>query len=229
MQWHIVMANLKTFADLPNFRMIESGLHGSPAIFNSLPMEGDRKPRPFVQTKFDEYDPVFSPDGLWIAYISNETGRFEIYVQPFPGPGGKWQISTEGGLWPVWASEGRELFYLTISTNRIMSVSVMTRPSFTASAPRFIADLPSLLPSYFYANGNYDVSSDGQLFLFVKMNRPDAPSGELRVILNWDEELKHLAPQASNHDWIRPSPIAVGISPQPHQFWLRRALASDWE
>jgi eukaryotic-like serine/threonine-protein kinase len=159
-----------------------------------LPMEGDRKPRPFVQTKFDEYDAVFSPDGHWIAYISNETGRPEIYVQPFPGPGGKWQISTEGGLWPVWASEGRELLYLTVGTNRIMSVSVTTRPSFTASAPRFIADLPSLLQSYFYANGNYDVSSDGQRFLFVKMNRPDAPSGELRVILNWDEELKHLAP-----------------------------------
>jgi eukaryotic-like serine/threonine-protein kinase len=157
-----------------------------------LPMEGDRKPRPFVQTKFDEYDPVFSPDGHWIAYMSNETGRFEIYVQPFPGPGGKWQISTDGGLWPVWASEGRELFYLTVSTNRIMSVSVAPRPSFTASAPRFIADLPSLLQSYFYANGNYDVSPDGQRFLFVKMNRPDAPSGELRVILNWDEELKHL-------------------------------------
>jgi len=159
-----------------------------------LPMEGDRKTRAFVQTKFDEYDPVFSPDGHWFAYMSNESGRFEIYVQAFPGPGGKWQISTEGGLWPVWASEGRELFYLSLTANTIMSVSVATRPSFNASAPRFIANLPSLSQSYFYANGNYDVSRDGQRFLFVKVNGQDTPSSELRVILNWDQELARLAP-----------------------------------
>ena len=160
-----------------------------------LPMEVDSKPRPFVQTKFDEYDPRFSPDGHWVAYISNETGRGEIYVQPFPGPGGKWQVSTEGGLWPVWARDGRELFYLSTSVGKLMSVSVTTQPRFSASTPRFIADLPPL-PSSSGAsnNGVFEASPDGQRFLFVKVNGPDASSGEIRVILNWDEELRRLAP-----------------------------------
>ena len=71
----------------------------------------DRKAQPFLRTPFNETAPRFSPDGRWLAYISDESGRFEIYVQPYPGPGGKWQISTEGGTEPVWNPNGRELFY----------------------------------------------------------------------------------------------------------------------
>jgi eukaryotic-like serine/threonine-protein kinase len=157
-----------------------------------LPLEGDRKPRPFIQTKFDEFTAVFSPDGHWVAYASNETGRSEIYVQPFPGPGGRWQVSTEGGIWPVWARDGRELFYPTPNVSKIMSVNVTTWPSFTASAPRLIANLPpSLSLPFIYRS--YDVSRDGQRFLFLKANGPSAAPTELRVILNWDEELKRLA------------------------------------
>ena len=70
-----------------------------------------RKAQPFLRTRFDEAEPKFSPDGRWLAYISDESGRYEIYVQPYPGPGGKWQISTEGGTEPVWNPNGRELFY----------------------------------------------------------------------------------------------------------------------
>src|SRR4029077_12600233 len=70
----------------------------------------DRRAQPFLQTRFNEISPRFSPDGSWLAYASDESGRYEIYVQPFPGPGGKWQISTEGGREPVWARDG-ELFY----------------------------------------------------------------------------------------------------------------------
>jgi Tol biopolymer transport system component len=70
-----------------------------------------RKAQPFLRTPFNESVPRFSPDGRWLAYISNESGRFEVYVQPYPGPGGKWQISTEGGMEPVWNRNGRELFY----------------------------------------------------------------------------------------------------------------------
>jgi Tol biopolymer transport system component len=158
-----------------------------------LSVEGERKPRPFVQTKFDEYGAVFSPDGHWVGYASNETGRSEIYVQPFPGPGGRWQVSTEGGLWPVWARDGRELFYPTPNLGKLMSVNVTTRPSFTASVPRFIADLPASLSLPFIYR-SYDVSRDGQRFLFVKANGQSAQPTELRVILNWDEELKRLAP-----------------------------------
>ena len=76
-----------------------------------LPLHGERRPRPFLQTQFQESAAVFSPDGHWLAYTSNESGRWEVYVQAYPGPGGKWQISNEGGDAPVWAKNGRELFY----------------------------------------------------------------------------------------------------------------------
>ena len=157
-----------------------------------LPLAGDRKPWPFAQAKFNERQPRFSPDGHWIAYTSDESGRTEIYVQPFPGPGGKWQVSTEGGNWPVWAHDGRELFYL--NGNKIMSVSITTHPSFGASTPRFLAEASPLLPARF-ANAAYDLSPDGQRFLFVRAKEQNAP-GEIRLVLNWSEELKRLAPSA---------------------------------
>ena len=160
-----------------------------------VPVEGDRKPRPFVQTApFPAYDPRFSPDGHWVAYTSEESGRQEVYVQPFTGPGGKWQVSTEGGARPVWARDGRELFYLMPSTpSKIMSVEISIQPGFSASTPRSVADAPAELPVRF-GNGRYDVSADGQRFLFTKASEENAPPGEVRVILNWSEELKRLAP-----------------------------------
>jgi Tol biopolymer transport system component len=157
-----------------------------------VPLQGERQPRPFLQTKFDELQPKFSPNGQWIAYASNESGQFQVYVQPFPGPGGKWQISTDGGSQPVWARSGRELFYL--SSNKIMSVNVTTQPSFSASIPRIVADIPPTLLLTALASSAYDVSPDGQRFLFVKANTENVPSEEVRVVLNWSEELKRLAP-----------------------------------
>jgi len=94
---------------------------------------GDRKVQPFLRTGFNESVPQFSPDGRWLAYISDESGRFEIYVQPYPGPGGKWQISTEGGTEPVWNRNGRELFYR--SGGRMMAVDIATQPGFAAGKP----------------------------------------------------------------------------------------------
>jgi Tol biopolymer transport system component len=98
------------------------------------PLTGERKPKPFLQTKFNEMQARFSPDDRWIAYMSEESGRYEVYVQPFPGPGGKWQISTNGGTVPVWAQNGRELFYM--SSGKLMSVGVTTQPTLSASTPR---------------------------------------------------------------------------------------------
>ena len=93
----------------------------------------DRKAQPFLRTPFNESAPRFSPDGRWLAYISDESGRYEIYVQPYPGPGGKWQISTEGGTEPVWNPNGRELFYR--SGDKMMAVDIATQPRFAAGKP----------------------------------------------------------------------------------------------
>jgi Tol biopolymer transport system component len=109
---------------------------------------GDRKARPFLKTQANETAPRFSPDGHWMAYTSDESGRWEVYAQPYPGPGGKWQISTDGGTEPVWNPVGRELFYR--SGNRMMAVPVTLQPGFSAGKPVAMFEgpwLPSPLTS----------------------------------------------------------------------------------
>jgi serine/threonine-protein kinase len=150
-----------------------------------------RKAQPFIQTQFDESEARFSPDGRWLAYISNESRRFEIYVQPYPGPGGKWQISTEGGMDPVWNPNGRELFYR--SGNKMMVVEIATQPSFAAGKPRMLFEGPYAPPPVPLAN--YDVSPDGQRFLMLKpVEQEQAAPTQINVVLNWFEELKQKAP-----------------------------------
>jgi serine/threonine-protein kinase len=119
---------------------------------------GDRKAQPFSRTQFVESAPRFSPDGRWLTYVSNESARFEIYVRPYPGPGEKSQISTEGGREPVWNPNGRELFYR--SGDKMMAVDITTQPTFAAGKPRVLFE-----GHYLPTRGsfqNYDVSSDGQ-------------------------------------------------------------------
>ena len=153
-------------------------------------LEGKREPKEFVKTGSLRGAARFSPDGRWITYASNESGRSEVYVEPFPGPGGKWQISTEGGNWPVWAHNGRELFYLNGS--KIMSVGVTLQPGFTASTPRVLTDAPVQTSSFYGGNGEFDVSPDGQHFLFIKTREQNAFPGEVRVVLNWGEGWRSL-------------------------------------
>ncbi len=154
-----------------------------------LPLEGERKPKPFLQTKFDEFAPMFSPDGRWLAYVSNESSRYEVYVQPFPGPGGKWQVSTEGGTWPLWGRDGRELFYL--NGNKIMSAAVATHPTFTASHPRVVVETHMENPGP-PRNGVFDVG-DGQRFVIVKPSGEKAGLAEIRIVLGWLDELRRHA------------------------------------
>jgi serine/threonine protein kinase len=151
----------------------------------------DRKAQPFLQTPFNESVPRFSPDGRWLAYISDESGRYEIYVKPYPGPGGKWQISTEGGTEPTWNTNGRELFYR--SGDKMMAVDIATQTDFVAGKPRVLFErryVPT--PG---TNSNYDVSPDGQRFLMLKPSETtEAPPTQINVVLNWFEELKQKVP-----------------------------------
>jgi eukaryotic-like serine/threonine-protein kinase len=152
---------------------------------------GDHKAQPFLRTPFNESVPRFSPDGRWLAYISNESGRYEIYVQPYPGPGGKWQISTEGGTEPTWNPNGRELFYR--SGGKMMAVDISTQSGFSAGKPRMLFE-GQYLPTPF-TNPNYDVSSDGQRFLMLKpVEQAQAGPTQINVVLNWFEELKQKVP-----------------------------------
>ncbi len=151
----------------------------------------DRKAEPFLRTPFNENTARFSPDGRWLAYISDESGRTEIYVKPYPGPGGKWQISTEGGAEPVWNPNGRELFYR--SGDEMMAVDIATQPGFAAGKPRMLfkggyelAPIPVT---------NFDVSPDGQHFLMIKPTEQEqAAPTQINIVLNWFEELKRRVP-----------------------------------
>jgi serine/threonine-protein kinase len=150
-----------------------------------------RKAQPFLRTPFNESVPVFSPDGRWLVYTSDESGRFEIYVQTYPGPGGKWQISTEGGTEPLWNRNGRELFYR--SGDKMMAVDITTQPGFAAGKPKVL-----FAGQYLPTPGtlsNYDVSPDGQRFLMIKPGeQAQGRPTQINVVLNWFEELKQKVP-----------------------------------
>jgi Tol biopolymer transport system component/predicted Ser/Thr protein kinase len=150
-----------------------------------LPLTGDRKPFPFLQTQFGETDGRISPDGRWVAYRSNESGRNEIYVAPFPGPGGKWQISTAGGYFPRWRHDGSEIFYLT-PDNRLMAASVNGK-----GAGFEVGAVKPLFATRIVGGGNYryDVSADGQRFL-INTAPEQATSAPITVVLNWTAGLK---------------------------------------
>jgi eukaryotic-like serine/threonine-protein kinase len=158
-----------------------------------LGLQGDRKPRPFLQTPSNECGPIFSPDGRWLAYVSDESGRNEIYVRPFPGPGGKTQISTEGGTQPMWAPNGRELFYR--NGDKMMAAAVETKPVFAASKPKLLFEAHYETGFSPFERG-YDLSPDGQRFLMIKASEQESAATQLNVVLNWSDELRRLAPAA---------------------------------
>lgn len=146
---------------------------------------------PFLQAGFFLDAPQISPDGRWLAYASTESGRLEIYVQPYPGLGGKWQVSTEGGTEPQWSRSARELFYR--SGDKMMAVEINTQPRFVAGKPKQLFEGQYLRTPSGFARANYDVSADGQRFLMLKPVS-SVQATELNVVLNWTEELKRLVP-----------------------------------
>ncbi|MBI1789028.1 MAG: PD40 domain-containing protein [Acidobacteria bacterium] len=159
-------------------------------------VDPQRKPIPFAQTKFAEGSPRFSPDARWIAYTSNESGRNEIYVQSYPGPGPKIQISTEGGMDATWRRNGGELYYR--NGDKMMAVGVATHPAFTASTPRLLWEgryalgTSSSCGAPGPTSSNYDVTPDGQHFLMVQDSGKEVAPSQINVVLNWTEELKRL-------------------------------------
>jgi Tol biopolymer transport system component len=144
-----------------------------------LPLSGNRTPRPLVATPFGEFAAQFSPDGQWIAYASNESGRSEVYVQAFPGPGAKWQISAAGGGTPRWRKDGRELFYVG-GDGRLMVASVRLDPSFESTSPVALFKI-GLVDS---PDRQYEVSADGTRIL-ANVLTGSAESGPLTVVLDW--------------------------------------------
>jgi Tol biopolymer transport system component len=169
----------------------------------TLPIGGDEKsgwkpgePKPFVNSAFSELEPAFSPDGRWLAYMSNESGSNEVYARPFPGPGGKWQVSTGGGDYPKWSRNGKELFYRT-EDSKIMVVT------YTASGDSFHADKPQLWsPGQFTDRGGYtfDLHPDGKRFAVLRApgTEQTAAVNKVSFIFNFFDELRRKLPPGKN-------------------------------
>jgi serine/threonine-protein kinase len=152
-----------------------------------------RRITPFLNSRADEEYPEFSPDGRWMAYMSDESGRTEVYVRPFPGPGGKWLISQEGGREPLWARSGKQLFYRQPDQEQVWVVDTQTEGGFSASKPRLLFKATGLGPGD--PIRTWDASLDGQRFLMVKNEEmKSTPVTEMVLVMNWLEELKRLAP-----------------------------------
>jgi dipeptidyl aminopeptidase/acylaminoacyl peptidase len=145
-----------------------------------LPLFGDKKPFPYLQTPANETKAKLSPDGQWLAYVSDESKRSEIYVQAFPAPGGKSQISTSGGDHPVWSRDGKELYYIA-ADGKMMAVEVKTGAKFEAGSPK------SLFDAHLAGNG-FDVGKDGRFLIPVPVEQGGATP--ITVVLNWTAGLK---------------------------------------
>jgi Tol biopolymer transport system component len=154
-----------------------------------LPLEGREKhqPRPFIQREHIQREGVWSPDGRWVAYSSNESRWWEVYVEPYPGPGPKVRISTEGGFQPVWSRDGKELFYL--SGDKMMAVTIETEPEFTVTGSEVLFEGQYLMLG---VRHSYDVAPDGRFLMIQESEELTPPC--IHVVLNWFEELKRLVP-----------------------------------
>jgi len=152
-----------------------------------LPVSGDEKPFPYRAQSFGG-QAALSPDGRWLAYTSDETGRAQVVVQPFPDPsGGRWQVSRAGGAYPRWRRDGRELYY--VENNALVALSITTVSSFTFGKSTELFHGLLLPPTYIQGPAYpYDVTADGQRFLVSSLAA--RPSGSpITVVLNWTERL----------------------------------------
>jgi len=172
---------------------------GTESDIGTISMKDNRERKPLLSQKYDEFQPKISPDGKWMAYVSNESGRREIYVRPFPDMSkGKWQVSTSGGDTPLWSPDGRDLFYR--SGNAVMGVSVETEPAFKAGKPEILFRGAYVQMSARDDEQPWDIHPDGKRFLMLKP--PSSAAGasmaegprRINIVLNWFEELKQRVP-----------------------------------
>ena len=154
-----------------------------------MPAVGDRKPVPFANTRFDEYDGKFSPDSAWIAFVSSESGTPEVYVAPVGPDGEKRPISIGGGTTPRWRKDGRELYYASAGNRSIMAVPIQLGSTINVGAPTrlfFLGTDMATRPNP--RNTAYDVSPDGQRFL-VSVPAGEQISSRITVVMNWSAAL----------------------------------------
>jgi Tol biopolymer transport system component len=152
-----------------------------------MSLAGDRKAQPIVSGPANEFHPSFSPDSRWLAYVSGDTGRNEVYVMPFPRAAGRWQVSFEGGLEPRWSPDGKEIFYR--SSSGLMSAPVEAGGSaFRSGTPKLL--VKRTFDVYGTNSSTYAISKDGKRFLQIVPGAAQGSATGLEVVLHWADELK---------------------------------------
>jgi Tol biopolymer transport system component len=169
----------------PDGRSLAYVVVGKSADIWILPMEANgqrsnKSPFPFLATEFQEGQAVFSPDGHWIAYTSDESGQAEVYVRPFPGPGGKFQISSEGGRNPAWSRDGKEMYYISLNESRLMSAGIEEKGT--------TVEASNVHPLFAMNGTDYDVMTDRTFILNIPLETQ--LTSPLTLVVNWDKELK---------------------------------------
>jgi len=154
-----------------------------------LQLDDEAKPNCVVRTPFNERGAKFSPDGRWLTYYSDESGQYEVYLRPFSGAEGKWQVSTDGGTEPLWSKDGQELIYR--KEDKLLAVQLQTDP-FRAEKPRVLFDGPYIQTDVTspWSASTYDVFPDGQRFVMINKGADEAGRTRINVVLNWFDELK---------------------------------------
>jgi Tol biopolymer transport system component len=154
---------------------------GNPSGIWLVPALEPKTMQVFSPANFSQLSGMISPDGHWIAYQANETARYEVYVQPFPSGGAKRQVSTEGGTWPRWSKDGRELYFIGMG-GKMMAAAVTGAANLDFGVPKVLFSAPAATAS------GYDVSKDGRFLIPVESPEPASPP--LTVVLNWQTGLK---------------------------------------
>jgi serine/threonine-protein kinase len=178
-----------TSVDPNDKHLFVDGSHGltSEGDIYAFNLEGERKLTPLISTPAVEYGGQIAPDGRYLAYMSNETGRLEVYVRTYPDLKGKWQISTNGGLYPIWSPKGNEIFFMS-GTGKMMAVPLQKHPSFSPGTPKEFFDAARMYsPNSPLAN--FDIAPDGTKFLFVRSAHHVTEIVSFNIILNWTSEL----------------------------------------
>jgi dipeptidyl aminopeptidase/acylaminoacyl peptidase len=165
----------------------------------ALPLDGNRKPFPVLQSAFDELDAEFSPDGRWIAYESNQSGQAEIFVRAFPESRGQWQVSTAGGTQPRWSADGKELFYMS-RDGHLTATTIAKAPDGQAITPGApvalfalrLASGSNVTVGSYGGRPQYAVARDGRFLVNIAVDTEATPP--ISVVLNWTEELKQRVP-----------------------------------
>ena len=166
-----------------------------------LSLAGEPSWEPLLDSEAGEFGPAISPDGQWIAYVSDETGRNEVYVQRFPDLGERQQVSTDGGLDPLWSPDGRALYYLGLrgggGPGEVAVVTIDPGTSLSVGNPEVLFDYANYAPPRL-AGRSYDITPDGQRLLMLSLQVSGetgvAPTPQITLVQNWFEELKRLVP-----------------------------------